>query len=119
MFTISDIMADISRGCAVNNLNENAFLYRIVFFVNEENASKKYYVDSTYSGLRKTLEGIIRRNLSLTNTLVIAQTTILRDGKCVCLQSRAYGFSLEEYFCQIYGKGKRRNNDCNRYASAL
>lgn len=31
MFTISDILQDISRGCAVYNLNEDCFSYRIVF----------------------------------------------------------------------------------------
>ncbi len=117
MFTISDILADISRGCAVNNLNENVFSYRIVFFVNEENASEKYYVDSAYGGLRKTLETVIRENLTLTNTLVVAQTTVLRDRKCVCLQSRSYGFSLEEYFCQIYGNGRKRSPAYGRYAA--
>lgn len=119
MFTISDILQDISRGCAANNLNEDCFSYRIVFFVNEENTSKKYCVNSSYGDLRQTLESIVRGNLSLENNLVFAQTTVLRDRKCVCLQSRSYGFSLEGYFCQIYGKGKKRNNACNKYASAL
>lgn len=41
------------------------------------------------------------------NNLVFAQTTILRDGKCVCLQSRSYGFSLDEYFRMINGMRKK------------
>lgn len=106
MYTISDIMADISRGCAANNLNEDAFSYRIVFFVNEGDAGRKHYADSAYGGLRETLEGIIRKNLSLENTLVVAQTTIRKGGHCVCLQSRAYSFSLEGYFKQLSGKSK-------------
>ena len=49
--------------------------------MNEENAGRKYYANSTYSGLRKTLEDIIRSNLSLENNLVFAQTTILKIKK--------------------------------------
>lgn len=111
MFTISDIVADVERGCAIYNLNEDCFSYRIVFFVNEGNASKKHYVDSTYSCLRQTLEDIIRSNLSLENFLVVAQTTILLNGRCICLQSRSYGFSLDEYFRMINGMRKKGNRN--------
>lgn len=117
MFTISDIMADINRGCAVNNLNENAFSYRIVFFVNEDNASKKYCVDSAYGGLRKTIESIIRENLTLTDTVSVTQTTVFKGGKCVSLLSRAYKFSLDEYFRQIYGNGRKRSPAYGRCAA--
>lgn len=120
MFTISNILEDIKRNCAVYNLNENAFLYRIVFFVNEESASRKYYVDAQYENLRQSLENIVRENLSLTNTLVIAQTTVLLNGRCVCLQSRSYKFSLERYFQLVTDKQRRRNTIYSRrYTTAI
>lgn len=121
MFTISDIIADINRGCAVNNMVEDCFSYRIICFVNEGNKSSKYYIDTTYDGLRGSLENIIREHLSLTNRVVIAQTTVLKDGKCVCLQSRAFAFSLEEYFERIGGEcrddSRHKNIVYNRYAA--
>lgn len=118
MFTISDVLQDISRGCALNNLNENAFSYRIIYYTNEHDVGTKHYANCRYGDLRKTLETIVKNNLSLENTLVFAQTTIWKDRVCVCLQSRSYGFSLDEYFCQIYGKSKKRNTIYNRYARA-
>ena len=110
MYTVSDIIADINRGCAVNNLNENMFQYRIIFYVNEGTIGNKHYMDSVYSDMRRTLEDMIRKYLSLTNNIVIAETTILRDGKCIGLQSRPYSFCLDEYFRQIKGdeSGKKR-----------
>ena len=36
MYTISNIIADIDRGCLSNNMVEDRFSYRIVFFVNEK-----------------------------------------------------------------------------------
>lgn len=71
-----------------------------------------------YGGLRESLENIIRNHLSLTNAVVIAQTTVLKGGECVCLQSKAYPFSLEGYFNQISGgcKVSDRNNVYDRYA---
>lgn len=72
MFTISNILEDVSRGCTAQNMVEDKFTYRIVFFVNEGNNGTKHYVDATYNGLRKSLENIIRSNLSLTNSVVIA-----------------------------------------------
>ena len=120
MFTISDIIADINRGCMVNNMVEDCFSYRIIFFVNEGNRSFKHYIDTAYDGLRTSLENIIRGHLSLTNSVVVAQTTVLKNGKCVCLQSRSFAFSLEEYFKRISGEC-RSNSRCgnimhNRYA---
>lgn len=103
MYTISDIIADIDRGCAANNMIEDRFPYRIVFFINEGNKGIKRYLDTSYKDLRKSLENIIRNYLSLTNSIVIAETTVLKDGKCVCLLSKAYSFSLEEYFRRIKG----------------
>lgn len=118
MYTVSDIVMDISRGCTANNLNEDRFRYRIIFFVNDGDKGIKHYVDTIYSGLRESLENVIRNHLSLTNTVVIAQTTVLKGGERVCLQSKAYAFSLEGYFSQIGGgcKGSGRNDVHGRYA---
>ncbi len=98
MYTVSDIISDINRGCMANNMVEDMFRYRIVFFVNEGNKSAKYYMDTAYNGLRKSLESIIRANLLLTNCVVIAETTAIKHGKCVFLQKRSYSFSLDGYF---------------------
>ncbi len=106
MYTISDIITDINRGCAANNMVEDRFSYRIIFFVNEGKRGTKRYMDASYGDLRKALENIIRNHLSLTNNIVIAETTVLKDGKCVCLQSRSYSFSLDEYFRRINGEFK-------------
>ena len=120
MFTISDIIADINRGCMVNNMVEDCFSYRIIFFVNEGNVGSKHYIDTGYEGLRAALENIIRGHLSLTNSVVVEQTTVLKNGKCVCLQSRSFAFSLEEYFERISGECRSDNRRGNimykRYA---
>jgi len=60
MYTISDIISDIDRGCIANNMTENRFSYRIIFFVNENGKGTKYYIDSKYGDLRGALESIIR-----------------------------------------------------------
>ena len=120
MFTISDIMADISRGCAVNNMVEDRFSYRLVYFINTGKRSEKHFIDVSYGSLRKALETIVKGNLTTTNTVVVAAVTALKDRKCVSLLSRAYGFSLEEYFRQLTGKRKNRNNTFyNRFAQAI
>lgn len=106
MYTISDILADIDRGCMANNMVENMFSYRIIFYVNEGNKGTKHYIDTKYRDLRKALENIVKNNLSLTNRLVIAETTVLMNGKCVCLLSKSYSFSLDQYFKQISGEGR-------------
>ena len=49
MNTISDILMDIDRGCLANNMIEDCFTYRIVYFVNEGNNGKKYYLDSSFT----------------------------------------------------------------------
>ena len=120
MYTISDIITDIDRGCLSNNMVEDRFSYRIIFFVNENRRGTKRYIDSKYDDLRKSLESIIREHLSITNNIVIAETTALKNGKCVSLLSRSYVFSLEEYFHQIYGRCKsdseNRNITYGRYA---
>lgn len=120
MYTISDIIADIDRGCLANNMIEDCFSYRIVFFVNEGDRGSKFYVDTPYIGLRKSLESIIRNHLSLTNSVVIAETTVRKNGKCVCLQSRSYSYNLDGYFKQISGECRNsiRGRDMvyNRYA---
>ena len=120
MYTISDIIEDIARGCTANNMLEDCFSYRIIFFVNDGNNGRKHYTDTTYSGLRKSLEGIVRNHLSLTNNLVIAQTTALKDGESICLQSRSYAFSLDEYFKKVSGdcwSGRKERFACGRYAA--
>ena len=83
MFTISDILQNIDRGCLSNNMVEDRFSYRIVFFVNESGKGTKHYIDSRYGDLRKSLESIIRGYLSVTNNIVIAETTALKNGRCV------------------------------------
>ena len=107
MYTISNILADIERGCTAHNMMEDRFQYRIIYFVKED-GEEKYYLDTTYDGLRKSLESIIRSHLSVTNTIVVAETTALKDGECVCLQSRSYSFSLDGYFKQISGECRGR-----------
>lgn len=118
MFTVSDIIKDIDRGCLANNMVEDKFSYRIIFFVNEGNIGSKHYIDTAYNGLRKSLESIIRNHLSLANSVVIAETTVLKNGKSVCLQSKSYSFSLDGYFKQISGEcaDRNRNRNYNRYA---
>lgn len=107
MHTISDIVADVERHCAIYNMMEDRFSYRIVYYVNEGGVGIKHYIDSTYDGLRRTLETIVKNNLSLENTLVFAQTTVLLNGCGVCLQSRSYMFNLDEYFKQIIGRKEK------------
>ena len=121
MHTISDIASEVSRGCAVNNMVENAFSYRVAYYVNENGIGRKHYADTTYGGLRKTLENIVRENLSLENSIVISSVTVRKNGKCLCLLGRAYPFCLDEYFCQITGRykdgNKKRNTVYGRYAT--
>lgn len=121
MYTISDILTDIDRGITANNMTEDCFSYRVVFFVRDGNGSSKHYIDTAYDGLRKTLESIVKENLSLTNSVIIAAVTVRKDGKSVSLQSRSYGFSLDEYFQRISGEcrdnGRRGNIICGRYAA--
>lgn len=115
MYTITDILNNIDRGCAVYNMAENKFSYRIVYFVNERNGkSTKHYLDTTYRNLRKALENIIRNNLSLTNNIVIAETTTLINRQCIRLQSRSYLFSLDEFFKRINGE---HSDNKYRYAA--
>lgn len=121
MFTISDIITDINRGITANNMVETEFSYRVVFFVRESNGSSKHYIDTAYDGLREALENIVKENLSLTNSVVIAAVTVWKGGKSVSLQSRSYGFSLNEYFRRINGEcgddGRRGNIMYGRYAA--
>ena len=65
MFTISDIINDIDRGCLVHNMVEDKFSYRIIFFVNENGKGTKYYADTMYDGLWEALETIIRNYLCM------------------------------------------------------
>lgn len=122
MFTITDIISDIQRGIALNNMVEDCFSYRIIFFVNEGGKGIKHHVDTSYGDLRTSLENIIRGHLTVTNSIVIAQATALKNGQSVSLLGKAYGFSLDAYFSQIYGRcegdKENRNNIYGRHAYA-
>lgn len=115
MYTVTDILKDIQRGILANNMMEDCFSYRLIYFINEKNKSTKHYVDTSYSGLRRSLESIIRGNLTLTNTLVIAQITVRKNGKCVYLLSRPYRFCLNEYFDRV----TERHEDGNKKRSTI
>lgn len=110
MFVVSDIIADIDRNCMIHNMNENKFTYRVVFFINDGNKGTKHYVDTTYEKLRRSLEDIIRENLSTTNSIVIANVTTLKGGKSIFLLSRSYAFCLDDYFQKLNGEYKSRGN---------
>ena len=115
MFTISNIIEDIDRGCLANNMIEDCFSYRIIFFVNEGNKGTKHYIDAAYGSLRDTLETIIRGNLTTTNSIVIAQTTIRKGGESISLQSRSYRFSVEEYFQRLCEKEREKEYISSTY----
>lgn len=104
MYTVSDILADIGRGCEANNMVEDCFSYRVIFYVNEGSKGIKHYTDTPYGGLREALENIIRGHLSVTNNVVVAAVTARKDGKPVSLLGRPYGFSLSRYFEQMAGR---------------
>jgi len=107
MHTISDILDDLNGGIAANNMIEDKFSYRIIYFVNENGTGKKYRVDTSYENLRQALENIIRGNLSTTNTIVLAAVTVRKNGEEVSLLGRAYAFSLDGYFQQICGEKEK------------
>lgn len=107
MYTISNIIADIDRGCLSNNMVEDRFSYRIIFFVNENGKGTKRYIDTSYDDLRKSLESIIRENLSVTNSIVLAAATTRKNGETVSLLSRSYLFNLDGYFEHIVGKAEK------------
>ena len=124
MHTVTDIMRDINHGCMANNMVETGFSYRIIYFVNNGNKSAKHYMDTPYSGLRKTLENIIRSNLSLTNSVVVAQITVRKNKESVSLLSRSYGFCLNDYFDRVTERreagNKKRNTMCgNTYGKKV
>ena len=122
MVTISNIITDIQRGIVAHNMIEDKFSYRVVYYINDNGKGTKHYIDTSYENLRKSLEGIIRENLSTTNSVVISAVTVWKNGEVVSLLSRAYGFSLDGYFQQIVGEkekeyknvdyGRRRANWC-------
>ena len=107
MFTISDILQDVNCGILAHNMIETCFSYRIVYFVNENGKGTKFYVDTSYAGLREELENIIRGNLSTTNTIVVAAVTTRRNGEVISLLNKAYPFSLGGYFQQICGEKEK------------
>lgn len=101
MNTVLDVLVDINNGILAHNMVETYFSYRLVYFINENRKSEKHYIDTRYDGLRKTLENIIRGNLTTTNNIVVAQTTVRKSGETVSLLSRPYSFSLSEYFRKV------------------
>lgn len=107
MLTISDILQDIDRGCLANNMIEDRFSYRIIFYINENGKGTKRYIDSKYDDLRKSLENIIRGHLSVTNNIVIAAVIVKKNGEIISLLSRSYLFSLDGYFEHIVGKTEK------------
>lgn len=113
MYTVSSILNDVDRGIMAHNMEETCFTYRIIFYINENDIGRKCYVDTSYDGLRKILENIIKKNLTTSNTVVISAVTTLKDGKCVSLLSRAYGFNLSKYFQQIVGEREKNNVNSN------
>lgn len=110
MYTISNIIEDVQRGITVNNMVENEFSYRIIFFVNDCGKGTKHYVDTTYENLRQSLENIIRENLTTANTVVIATITVRKYGEAISLLSKSYSFSLSGYFTEICGEKRERVN---------
>lgn len=108
MVTVSQMLIDIDRGIAAHNMIETCFWYRIIYFVNDENKGTKFRVDTSYDGLRESLENIIRDNLTTTNSLVIAEVTVRKDKQSISLLSKAYGFSLDGYFQKICEKKEKK-----------
>lgn len=120
MITVSNIIEDINCGITANNMVENMFSYRLVYFVNSASGNRKRYIDTRYDGLRQSLENIIRGNLTTTNSVVLAAVTVRKNGEIISLLNRAYAFSLDEYFKKVSGECK--TGRCNslmygRYAA--
>lgn len=113
MYTISSIAEDVQRGILAHNMVETCFAYRIVYFVNENSTGRKCYVDTPYENLRRSLENIIRGNLSTTNSVVITAVTVRKNGKIVSLLSRSYKFNLDGYFRQIVGEKEKEYKNIN------
>lgn len=80
MYTISSIVEDVQRGILAYNMVETCFTYRIVYFINENGKGRKCYADTPYGNLRRSLENIIRGNLSTTNSVVISAVTVWKNG---------------------------------------
>lgn len=107
MFTITNILEDIQRGITANNMVENYFLYRIIYFINENDKGRKCHIDTSYENLRQSLKAIIKKNLTTTNTIAISDVTVRKNGENVSLLNRSYPFSLDGYFQMVCeGKGE-------------
>lgn len=119
MYTVSDILIDIQRGIAAHNMVESEFSYRLVYFINFGNRGEKHYIDTRYDGLREALENIIRKNLTTTNTVVLATVTVRKNGEVISLLSRAYAFSLDEYFEQICCETKKKDYIYSNYGRRM
>lgn len=115
MYTISNILQDINSGILAHNMVESEFSYRLVYFINSGNKGEKHYLDTPYGGLRAALENIIKNNLTVTNNVVIAQATVRKNSENVSLLSKAYSFSLGEYFQKVCeSKEKDTNSNYGR-----
>ena len=113
MYTVSNIVEDIQRGILAHNMVETCFSYRIVYFVNENGKGTKFCVDTPYGGLRMALENIVKENLTATNSIVISAVTTRKNGETISLLSRAYGFSLSEYFRKICEEKEKEYTNSN------
>lgn len=113
MYTISNILNDVDGGILAHNMIETCFSYRIIYFVNENGKGTKFYVDTSYGGLRTAFENIIRGNLTTTNSIVISAVTVRKDGEIVSLLSRSYRFSLDGYFRQIVEEKEKEYKNIN------
>ena len=113
MYTVSSIVEDVQRWILAHNMVETCFAYRIIYFVNENGNGRKMYVDTPYENLRRSLENIIRDNLSTTNSVVISAVTVWKNGEVVSLLSKSYGFSLDGYFRQIVGEKEKEYKNIN------
>lgn len=107
VYIVSDILQDVDCGILAHNMIETCFSYRIVYFINENGKGTKRYVDTSYDGLREALENIIKKKLTTTNSIVISAVTTRKSRETVSLLSRAYAFSLSEYFEQIVGRKEK------------
>ena len=119
MYTISNILDDIQRGTLANNMIEHAFSYRVIYFVNFGNKGEKHYTDTSYASLRDVLENILRGNLTTTNNVVIAAITVLKNKESISLLSRAYAFSLDEFFRQICCETKKKEYIYSNYGRRM
>ena len=76
--------------------------------MNDENKGTKFRVDTSYDGLRESLENIIRDNLTTTNSLVIAEVTVRKDKQSISYSAKRMGSAWTDIFKRSARK-KRKN----------